>query len=123
VGNEAERRSAWTFLTNHARVLLAIAADPQVRVRDIAGSIGITERAAQSIVTDLENSGYLVRMRVGRRNHYQINPGQHFRHHTEADTPVQVLIDMFTHRDLLPLTADLAPVTIEETRNRLPPQQ
>ncbi|MEO3793192.1 MarR family transcriptional regulator [Nonomuraea sp. B10E15] len=97
---EGARRAAWTFLTNHARVLLAIAVDPQVRVRDIAASIGITERAAQSIVSDLEESGYIQRNRVGRRNHYHIEPGLSFRHHTEADMPVQVLIDIFTHRDL-----------------------
>ncbi|MFG3437052.1 helix-turn-helix transcriptional regulator [Nonomuraea sp. NPDC047897] len=98
----ADRRSAWTFLTNHARVLLAVAADPQVRIRDMAARIGITERAAQGIVADLEEAGYLERIRVGRRNHYRIRPDQHFRHPTEADMPVRVLIDMFTHRDLPP---------------------
>lgn len=98
--NDADRRSAWTFLTNHARVLLAIAADPQARMRDMAAKIGITERAAQGIVADLVEAGYLERIRVGRRNHYQIRPDQHFRHPAEADMPVQVLIDMFTHRDL-----------------------
>ncbi|MFC7722230.1 helix-turn-helix transcriptional regulator [Nonomuraea recticatena] len=98
--NAADRRSAWTFLTNHARVLLAVAADPHVRMRDMAAKIGITERAAQGIVADLVEAGYLERIRVGRRNHYQIRPDQHFRHPAEADMPVQVLIDMFTHRDL-----------------------
>jgi DNA-binding Lrp family transcriptional regulator len=100
MSHDAEHRSAWTFLTNHARVLLAIAADPHVRVRDIAAGIGITERAAQGIVTDLEEAGYLRRTRVGRRNRYQIIPHRPFRHHTEADMPVQALIDLFTHRDL-----------------------
>lgn len=95
-----ETPSSWTFLTNHARVLLVIARDPQARVRDIAAAIGITERAAQGIVTDLEDAGYLQRIRIGRRNNYSIDPRQHFRHPTEADVPVQVLIDMFTHRDL-----------------------
>ncbi|TDD24159.1 helix-turn-helix transcriptional regulator [Nonomuraea diastatica] len=100
MANEGARRAGWTFLTNHARVLLAIAVDPQVRVRDIAASIGITERAAQSIVSDLEEAGYIQRNRVGRRNHYHVQPGVRFRHHTEADMPVQVLIDIFTHREL-----------------------
>lgn len=100
MNDAADRRSAWTFLTNHARVLLAVAADPQVRLRDMAATIGITERAAQGIVTDLEEAGYLERIRVGRRNHYRINPDRHLRHHTEADMPVRALIDMFTQRDL-----------------------
>ncbi|MFC4117665.1 MarR family transcriptional regulator [Nonomuraea zeae] len=94
-----EQRSGWTFLTNHARVLLAIAADPMVRVRDIAANIGITERAAQGIVRDLEEAGYLRRSRVGRRNRYQIIPHRPFRHPAEGDMPVQALIDLFTHRD------------------------
>ncbi|WP_336213833.1 helix-turn-helix transcriptional regulator [Nonomuraea sp. LPB2021202275-12-8] len=98
--NAADRRSGWTFLTNHARVLLAIATDPQLRVRDMAATIGITERAAQGIVTDLEEAGYLKRTRVGRRNHYRIEPDRRLRHHTEAELPIQALIDMFTHRDL-----------------------
>ncbi|MEU8247765.1 helix-turn-helix domain-containing protein [Nonomuraea sp. NPDC048916] len=95
-----ETPSAWTFLTNHARVLLVIARDPQARLRDIAATIGITERAAQGIVTDLEDAGYLQRTRIGRRNNYSIDPRRHFRHPTEADVPVQALLDMFTHRDL-----------------------
>ncbi|MEV0381412.1 winged helix-turn-helix domain-containing protein [Nonomuraea sp. NPDC050643] len=96
----ADRHSGWTFLTNHARVLLAIAADPQTRLRDIAATIGITERAAQGIVGDLEAAGYLSRTRVGRRNHYRLNPDRQFRHHTEAGMPVQALIEIFGHRDL-----------------------
>jgi predicted transcriptional regulator len=64
----------WTFLTNHARVLVEIARNPQTRLRDIAAGIGITERAAQAIVTDLEEAGYLTRTRVGRRNHYSVDP-------------------------------------------------
>ncbi len=62
----------WTFLTNHARVLLCIAHDPGVRLRDIATSLGITERSAYGIVTDLTEAGYLVKQKNGRRNHYQI---------------------------------------------------
>ncbi|MBG0831364.1 MarR family transcriptional regulator [Planomonospora sp. ID67723] len=94
-----DTRSRWTFLTNHARVLLEIARDPQARLRDIAAAIGITERAAQGIVTDLEEAGYLTRDRVGRRNHYHVNPDQRFRHPAEADTPIGALIDIFTHRE------------------------
>ncbi|MFD2354363.1 helix-turn-helix transcriptional regulator [Nonomuraea ferruginea] len=82
-----DRRSGWTFLTNHARVLIAVAADPEVRLRDIAAKIGITERAAQGIVSDLEDAGYLMRERMGRRNRYEINPSAELRHHTEARHP------------------------------------
>jgi predicted ArsR family transcriptional regulator len=62
----------WSFLTNHARVLLCIAHDPGVRLRDIAGRVGITERTAYGIVTDLAEAGYVVKERDGRRNRYQI---------------------------------------------------
>jgi hypothetical protein len=62
----------WSFLTNHARVLLCIAHDPGVRLRDIAASLGITERSAYGIVTDLTAAGYVVKQKDGRRNRYQI---------------------------------------------------
>ena len=62
----------WSFLTSHARVLLCIAHDPGVRLRDIAGSVGITERTAYGIVTDLTEAGYVVKHKDGRRNRYQI---------------------------------------------------
>lgn len=62
----------WSFLTNHARVLLCIADDPGVRLRDIAARVGITERGAYGIVTDLTEAGYVVKERDGRRNRYQI---------------------------------------------------
>jgi MarR family len=64
--------ASWGFLTNHARVLLCIARDPGARLRDIASSLGITERSAHSIVTDLAEAGYVVRRKDGRRNRYQI---------------------------------------------------
>jgi hypothetical protein len=63
---------SWGFLTNHARVLLRIAQDPGVRLRDIASSVGITERSAYGIVTDLAAAGYIVKHKDGRRNRYQI---------------------------------------------------
>jgi DNA-binding MarR family transcriptional regulator len=62
----------WSFLTNHARVLLCIAQDPGVRLRDIAGTVGITERRAYAIVTDLAEAGYVLVEKDGRRNRYQI---------------------------------------------------
>ena len=63
---------SWSFLTNHARVLLRIADDPGARLRDIAAALGITERRAYSIVTDLTAAGYVVKQKDGRRNCYQI---------------------------------------------------
>ncbi|MGP3911539.1 helix-turn-helix transcriptional regulator [Nonomuraea sp. 10N515B] len=92
--------SSWTFLTHHARVLLEIARDPEVRLRDIAASIGITERAVQGIVTDLHEAGYVARERVGRRNRYILHLDQSFRYPTEANLPVRLLIDLFTQHDL-----------------------
>ena len=62
----------WTFLTSHAQVLLCIAHDPGVRLRDIAASLGITERSAYGIVTDLATAGYVLKQKDGRRNRYQI---------------------------------------------------
>ena len=62
----------WSFLTTHARVLLCIAHDPGARLRDIAATLGVTERRAHGIVTDLTQSGYLIRQKDGRRNRYQI---------------------------------------------------
>ncbi|GII34504.1 helix-turn-helix transcriptional regulator [Planotetraspora mira] len=94
------RSSSWTFLTHHARVLLEIARDPEARLRDIANAIGITERAVQNIVNDLREADYLTCFKVGRRNHYEINPDRGFRYPTEADTPIGVLLSMFTKHDL-----------------------
>jgi hypothetical protein len=73
----------WSFLTNHARVLQAIAADSTIRLRDIAAEAGVTERTAAQIVHDLERVGYLTKTRNGRRNHYEIRdelPLRHPRH-------------------------------------------
>jgi hypothetical protein len=64
--------TSWSFLTNHARVLLCIAHDPAARLRDIAASLGITERSAHGIVTDLAGAGYVIKRKDGRRNRYQI---------------------------------------------------
>ena len=62
----------WTFLTNHARVLVCIARDPGARLRDISAGLGITERSAYAIVTDLIQDGYIIKTKDGRRNRYQI---------------------------------------------------
>jgi DNA-binding transcriptional ArsR family regulator len=64
--------ATWNFLTNHGRVLLCIAHDPQVRLRDIAATLGITERSAYGIVSDLTEAGYVIKDKDGRRNRYQV---------------------------------------------------
>ncbi|MDR6978282.1 putative transcriptional regulator [Streptomyces sp. 3330] len=97
------RGDQWTFLTNHARVLIALARDPDARGRDVADAIGITERAVQLIVADLEASGYLTRERVGRRNRYTIDPTVALRHPSEADHPVGDLLSTFLHREDTPV--------------------
>ena len=85
----------WTFLTNHARVLVEIVRDPNNRLRDIAAGIGITERAAQAIVNDLEEAGYITRTRIGRRNHYSVDPTLPFRHPADADQRIAGLLTLF----------------------------
>jgi hypothetical protein len=95
-GPPTPTRSSWTFLTNHGHVLLAVAADPDIRVADIASRVGITPRAALQILKDLESTGYLSRTRIGRRTRYSIEPHQHFRHPTTATREIDGLIALFT---------------------------
>lgn len=71
--NDRHATPSWTFLTNHARVLVCIGQDPGVRLREIGERVGITERAAHGIVVELAAAGYITRRRDGRRNHYTIN--------------------------------------------------
>jgi hypothetical protein len=84
----------WTFLTNHAHVLLCLARSPELRLRDVAVEVGVTERAVQRIVADLEEGGYLTRRRSGRQNAYEINPEGPMRHPVEAHATVRTLIEM-----------------------------
>jgi hypothetical protein len=84
--------AAWTFLTNHAHVLLLIAEDPAIRLRDVAEKVGITLRAVQRIVADLEAGAYLERRRFGRRNQYQVNRERPLRHPVEAHRSVGGLL-------------------------------
>jgi DNA-binding MarR family transcriptional regulator len=87
-------RPAWTFLTNHGHVLVAVAAAPDARVVDIAAEVGITPRGALGILRDLEEAGYLTRTRRGRRTHYEIRPHQHFRHPSTAEHEVDGLLQL-----------------------------
>lgn len=87
-------KQGWTFLTNHAHVLVCIAAEPDIRGRDIAARVGITERAAQAIVADLVAEGYVIRTREGRRNRYEVRPDSPLRHPVEAGHSAGELLEL-----------------------------
>lgn len=89
--------ASWTFLTNHAHVVLCMVEDPIARMRDIAERVGITERAVQRIVAELEAAGYVTHTRDGRRNRYQVHGNHPLRHpvegHRNLDALVQLILD------------------------------
>jgi predicted transcriptional regulator len=89
------RDGTWTFLTNHALVLIVIAREPDLRIRDIAASVGITERAAQQIVRDLEEAEYLTVTKRGRRNTYKIRSDRLLRHPLQRRYRVRDLLAAF----------------------------
>lgn len=82
----------WTFLTNHAHVLVLLSQDPDLRLRDLAEQVGITERATQRIVGELVDSGYLTRRRQGRRNSYTVHADTPLRHPLESHHTVAELL-------------------------------
>jgi hypothetical protein len=82
----------WTFLTNHGHVLVALARDGDLRIRDLASALGVTERTAQTVVNDLVAAGYVDRVRVGTRSRYTVHPDLPFRHPVERDHPVGELL-------------------------------
>jgi DNA-binding IclR family transcriptional regulator len=89
--------TSWTFLTNHAHVLLAISAESQIRIRDIAAQVGITERAAHRIVSDLEIAGYLKVSKIGRRNEYLVVRNLPLRHPAERHHRIGELLKVLAH--------------------------
>lgn len=91
-------RPAWTFLSNHAHVLVCLSRDPGVRLRDVAAMVGITERAVQMIVADLEEAGYLTRERVGRRNRYHLTGRKRLRHPLEDHVRIGDLLGLLAGR-------------------------
>ncbi|HMI98625.1 MAG TPA: winged helix-turn-helix domain-containing protein [Gaiellaceae bacterium] len=94
----------WTFVTNHAAVLLCLASDPELRTRDIADRVGITERAAQRIVADLVAEEYVTRRRVGRRNVYEVQSARLMRHrlarHRQVGAFLELMLDGLDLDDL-----------------------
>ncbi|HET6729398.1 MAG TPA: winged helix-turn-helix domain-containing protein [Jiangellaceae bacterium] len=85
---------SWSFLTNHARALLCIAHDPGVRLRDLAAIVGVTERAAHDIVTDLVTAGYVVKDKNGRRNRYRIQEHLPLRDPITNDLTIGQMLDL-----------------------------
>ncbi|MFD5743890.1 helix-turn-helix transcriptional regulator [Streptomyces massasporeus] len=94
-----EPHTGWTFLTNHARVLAAIADNHSARIRDIAAHCRLTERAVQKIIADLEQDGYLSHTREGRTNTYRIDPGKVLRHPAEAGLTVASLMSLLVEAE------------------------
>ena len=86
----------WTLLTNHARVLLAISRDPGIRLRDIAAALGITERSAYAIVSDLASAGYVAKHKDGRRNRYQIQAHLPLPEPASQQRTIGELLDLLT---------------------------
>jgi DNA-binding Lrp family transcriptional regulator len=84
----------WHFLTSHSQVLLCISRDPEVRLRDVAATVGITERATQRIVSDLVEAGYVTRTRIGRRNRYAVNTDVPMRHPAQDGHEIGELLDL-----------------------------
>ena len=85
---------AWTFLSNHGHVLVCLARDPDVRMRDVATAVGVTERAVQQIVHDLVVEGYVDKTKDGRRNRYRVARAAHFRHPLEAGLTIGEFVDL-----------------------------
>jgi DNA-binding MarR family transcriptional regulator len=85
-------QSSWTFLSNHSHVIICLARDPEIRMRDIASAVGITERAVIRIVMELEEAGYVRKEKVGRRNRYTIVADKHFRHPLEAHHSIKGIL-------------------------------
>jgi len=85
----------WTLLTNHARLMLLIAREPGIKIKDLAIAAGVTERTAQAILKDLEVAGYVAKQKVGRQNKYTVDHALPFRHPAESDHKVGELIEIF----------------------------
>jgi predicted ArsR family transcriptional regulator len=88
-------RPTWTFLSNHGHVLVLVAREPGILLTSLSDRVGISERAARSILRDLEEAGYLSRTKVGRRNRYEVHPDGPLRHPEESTTMVSDLLAIF----------------------------
>jgi predicted transcriptional regulator len=97
--SSSEDRHKWRFLSNHTQVMLYLHRNPDARLRDLAESIGISDRAAQGIVTDLTETGYITRERVGRRNRYAVNPSIAMRHPAQRGHDIGELLELLKLKD------------------------
>ena len=91
--SSSDESKTWTFLTNHAQVLLCLAEDPDIRLRDVAGRVGITERASQRILAELVAAGYVRTSRVGRRNRYTVDRERAMRHSAQLGHDIGNLLE------------------------------
>lgn len=92
-----ESRHRWTFLTNHSHVLILLNTEPDLVLREIAARVGITERAIQQILTDLEAEDFIEREKIGRRNHYRVKPDHYLRHPIESHCKVADLLSLIVN--------------------------
>jgi predicted ArsR family transcriptional regulator len=109
--SSSKSSGTWRFLSNHAQVLLCLRRDPDARFRDLAQSIGITDRAVQRIMADLIESGYVESQRVGRRNHYRVNVDVAMRHPAQDGHAIGELLE------LLELKPQPLPAVIADDEN------
>ncbi len=93
---ETATTKGWTFLTNHAHVLIVLHSEPDLVLREVATRVGITERAVQRIVQDLEDDGYVRRQKVGRKNHYEVLANKALRHPIESHRKIGDLLNLIT---------------------------
>ncbi len=92
--SKGTKSAKWTFLSNHAHVLICLARDSEILLRDVADQVGITERAVQKIVSDLEEGGYVSRIRDGRCNRYRLALAKKLRHQVEKNCTLKELVDL-----------------------------
>jgi predicted transcriptional regulator len=95
----SEDRHTWRFLSNHTQVMLYLNRNPDARIQDLARTIGISDRAAQGIVTDLTETGYITRERIGRRNRYTVNPNIAMRHPAQHGHDIGELLELLRLKD------------------------
>lgn len=105
-GTVVESGRHWTFLSNHGHVLICLARDPEARLRDVALAVGITERAVQKIVSDLEEAGVVERVREGRRNRYRLFLDRPLRHPIESHRSIGSLLAMILDPDVVTRLTD-----------------
>jgi len=100
--SSSDESKTWTFLTNHAQVLLCLAEDPDIRLRDVAERVGITERASQRILAELVAAGYVSTSRVGRRNRYTVDRERAMRHSAQLGHDIGNLLEALGPNNDLP---------------------